>query len=181
MPDKLTPKQEAFVAEYLIDLNASGAARRAGYSERTARFVGAENLTKPNIVQAIQSAQRVRQQRVEISQDEVVRELAAMAFLDVRKLFTEDGKPIPVQELDGATARAIQGLEVVTVGNAESGLGQVTKLRFGDKRGALELLGRHIGMWPQKAVEINVDARGAASAAVAAMMATLFAPPRKVE
>ena len=181
MSDTLTPKQTAFVAEYLIDFNAAEAARRAGYSARTARVIGPENLSKPAVQQAIQAAQQARQERTEITQDMVVRELAALGFLDVRRLFDAEGKPIPVHKLDSATARAIQGLEVTTVGNAETGLGEVTKLRFADKKGSLELLGKHLGMWKQGPIDINMDARGAASAAVAAMMAQLFAPPRVIE
>jgi phage terminase small subunit len=181
MTDKLTAKQAAFVAEYLVDFNSAAAARRAGYSVKTAQAIGVENLRKPLVQQAIQAAMLARQERVEITQDMVVRELAAMAFLDIRRLFDADGKPIKVFQLDAATARAIQGLDVVTVGNADVGFGEVTKLKFGDKRAALVDLGKHIGMWPQKAIDINMDTRGAASEAVAAMMATLFAPPRKVE
>ena len=164
----LTAKQAAFVAEYLTDLCASAAARRAGYSARTAEWQGPQLLRKTHVAQAIQTALQARQERAQITQDEVIRDLAAIAFLDVRKLFDAEGKPIPVYQLDPATARAIQGLEV-------------TKLKFGDKKGALELLGRHLGMWPQKPIDINMDARGAASAAVAAMMAQLFAPPRPAQ
>jgi len=177
----LTPKQAAFVQHYLLDLNASAAARRAGYSARTAEWQGPQLLRKTHVAQAIQAALQARQERAQITQDEVIRDLAAIAFLDVRKLFDAEGNPIPVFQLDPATARAIQGLEVVTVGNADTGFGEVTKLKFGDKKGALELLGRHLGMWPQKPIDINMEARGAAAAAVAAMMARLFAPPRPAQ
>ena len=70
--NKLTAKQKAFVAEYLIDLNATQAAIRAGYSEKTARFIGAENLTKPNIAAAVAAAQAERSKRTEITQDYVL-------------------------------------------------------------------------------------------------------------
>ena len=70
--NKLTAKQKCFVAEYLIDLNAKQAAIRAGYSEKTARFIGAENLTKPNIAAAVAAAQAKRSERTEITQDYVL-------------------------------------------------------------------------------------------------------------
>lgn len=78
---KLTPKQAAFVEEYLIDLNATAAARRAGYSEKTASFIGHENLRKPNIAAAIASAQAKRSERLNITADEVLRGLHAEATL----------------------------------------------------------------------------------------------------
>ena len=68
----MTPKQERFVAEYIVDLCATKAARRAGYSEKTARFIGAENLSKPNIAAAIAAGQAARSERTEITQDYVL-------------------------------------------------------------------------------------------------------------
>jgi len=69
---KLTDKQSAFVEEYLIDLNATQAAIRAGYSEETAKQIGSENLTKLDIQEAVQEAQAKRSKRTEITQDWVV-------------------------------------------------------------------------------------------------------------
>ena len=69
---RLTAKQAAFVQEYLVDLNATGAARRAGYSERTAAEVGYENLRKPQISEAIEGALAERAARTELSADEVI-------------------------------------------------------------------------------------------------------------
>ena len=69
---RLTAKQAAFVREYLVDLNATGAARRAGYSERTASEVGYENLRKPQISEAIENALAERANRTELTADEVI-------------------------------------------------------------------------------------------------------------
>ncbi|GJD92916.1 terminase small subunit [Methylobacterium iners] len=82
----LTDKQAAFVQEYLIDLNASAAARRAGYSEATAAQAGYENLRKPEIADAIAAAQAERSQRVEITADQVLRELVDIARTDANEL-----------------------------------------------------------------------------------------------
>ena len=72
---KLTPKQKEFIAQYLVDLNATAAARRAGYSLRTAYAIGAENLRKPQIAKAINEAMTERSSRVEITQDKVLKDL----------------------------------------------------------------------------------------------------------
>ena len=78
----LTPKQARFVEEYLLDLNATQAAIRAGYSAKTARAMGCENLTKPDIQAAVTEAQRDRAARTGITQDEVIRGLKKEATLD---------------------------------------------------------------------------------------------------
>ena len=75
MPTKMTPKQERFCVEYLVDLNATQAAIRAGYSEKTARSVGCENLTKPDISDRIAALQEERQARTLVTADDVVRGL----------------------------------------------------------------------------------------------------------
>ena len=82
-PSNLTTKQERFVEEYLVDLNATQAAIRAGYSEKTAAAVGCENLTKPNIADALAAAFSARSQRTEITQDMVVAELASIGFAKI--------------------------------------------------------------------------------------------------
>lgn len=71
----LTPKQQRFVEEYLIDLNATQAAIRAGYSEKTAAVIGAENLIKPNIAKAIQEAQEKLSNKAQVTIEMVVQGL----------------------------------------------------------------------------------------------------------
>lgn len=80
MAGKLTPKQQAFIDEYLIDLNATQAAIRAGYSEKNAHKIGPELLGKTRIAEALREAQKYRQERTCISQDRVIREIAENAF-----------------------------------------------------------------------------------------------------
>lgn len=75
MPENLTPKQERFCQEYLIDLNATQAAIRAGYAEKTARNIACENLTKPNIQEYIQKLQEGIKKRNQISVDEIMQDL----------------------------------------------------------------------------------------------------------
>ena len=72
---KLTPKQQRFVDEYLLDLNATQASIRAGYSEKTAEQMGYQLLQKTLVKQAIEQAQAKRQERILVSQDDVIRGL----------------------------------------------------------------------------------------------------------
>lgn len=75
MPKSLTPKQARFVDEYLVDLNATAAAKRAGYSKKTAGSIGQENLKKPEIAKAIEERRRERGERVKLSQEYVIKDL----------------------------------------------------------------------------------------------------------
>lgn len=153
----LTPKQKRFVAEYLVDLNATAAAKRAGYNQKTAYSIGQENLKKPEIQSAIQEARTERQKRTEITQDMVLLEIAKLAFFDVRKMFDKNGKPLDISELDDDTAAALVGLDVQDIKDADSGyfLGYVKKYKMADKLKALELLGKHVGAFDPKVDQSN--------------------------
>lgn len=82
MPKALTPRQAAFVREYLVDLNATQAAIRAGYSEKTAYRTGADNLRKPQIAEAVAAAQSERAERLQLTADDVLKGLHAEATYD---------------------------------------------------------------------------------------------------
>lgn len=150
----LTPKQERFVQEYLVDLNATAAAKRAGYSEKTAYSIGQENVKKPEIQIAIQKAKKDLENRTEITQDMVVRETAKLAFFDVRRLFDKDGKPLDITQLDDDTAAALAGLDVQDLYEETDGervfVGYIKKYKMADKLKALELLGKRFGAWEPK-------------------------------
>lgn len=87
----LTPKQERFVAEYLVDLNATAAAIRAGYKEKTASQIGHNLLQKPAIELAVQEAQAAREKRTKITGDQVVSELAKIAFAKADDYYNDYG------------------------------------------------------------------------------------------
>lgn len=152
---KLTPKQARFVAEYLVDLNATQAAIRAGYSMKTADSIGLQLLRKTQVASAIQRGQEERAQRVEVTQDMVVRELARVAFSDARRLFREDGSLKAPHELDDDTAAALASIEILEEyagsGKERCLVGYTKKVRRWDKTKALELLGRHLSMWKDTA------------------------------
>ena len=151
----LTPKQATFVDEYLKDLNATQAAIRAGYSKKTAEWIGPQLLTKNHVAEAVASRMRAREKRTEITQDRVLQEYARLAFIDPAKLFDESGRPLPIQQMDEDTRRAIIGVDVATVGNDQMGIGEVLKLRLADKRAALDSVARHLGMFNDK-LDLNV-------------------------
>jgi phage terminase small subunit len=147
----LTAKQEQFVAEYLIDLNATQAAIRAGYSEKTAGSQGFDLLKKPEIQAAIAAAQQKRAERTEITQDRVLQELARIAFFDLRKLYREDGSLKAMHELDDDAAAVLAGVDVVETKGGEGHIPEFTKkVKIPDKVGALGLAMRHLGMLKDK-------------------------------
>ncbi len=163
MARKLTPKQAAFVQEYLVDLNATQAAIRAGYSKRTARAIGAENLTKPDIAVAIATAKIERSKRTEITADRVLEELARVGFADVRDLFEWDEERaafVPSAQLTEEQAAAVASVKAETTRTtAQDGRVETRiklELKTHDKLGALREMGKHLGV----AEHHTVDVRG---------------------
>ena len=140
----LTQKQSCFVDEYLVDLNATQAAIRSGYSKKTARTIGNQNLTKLDISSAIQERMNYRSERTKVTLDQVVREAARLALFDPRKLFSADGTPIAIQDLDDDTAACIAGLDVVNMGSGDQ-IGQVLKYKLAPKGQAIDTLMKHLG------------------------------------
>ena len=157
MVDKLTDKQEQFCQEYLIDLNATQAAIRAGYSEKTARSVGCENLTKPDIVERIAERQKERAERMQISQDKVLSELSKLGFSNMLDYTREAGEgflAVDVSEITRDQAAAIQEITVDHIrkkpgDDDDPGVDRV-KLKLCDKRAALVDIGKHLGMFVER-------------------------------
>ena len=135
----MTPKQERFVEEYLVDLNATQAAIRAGYSEQTARQIGAQNLSKLVIQQAIEAAQNKRSERVELTQDEVVRDLRELRDICMGR------KPVRITEVvKNAQLGEVTAREVEVYALEPTGAGK-----------ALDLLGKHLGMFVDKVEDVT--------------------------
>lgn len=156
---KLTEKQKRFVEEYLIDLNATQAAIRAGYSPNTAKDIGCENLAKPNIRACIDKEIAERSKRTGINQDRVIRELARLAFVNANDVIDMEEAKLK----DGATeddTAAIASVKVNTIPTKE-GEGIEREIKLTDKLKALELLGKHLGMFKDK-VEIDATVKSTA-------------------
>jgi len=153
---KLTPKQMRFVDEYLVDFNATQAAIRAGYKAKTAHVIGAENLRKPKIAEEIARRQKDLQKRTEVSQERVVKELARSAFADVtdyayvmQAIIERDGVKVPVESAVIKETCDLTDDQRAAIASIKQGANGV-EIKLHDKIKALELLGRHIGMFTDK-------------------------------
>lgn len=147
-----TNKQEMFIKEYLIDLNATQAAIRAGYSEKTASQQGERLLRNVQVSAAIQEAMNKRSNKLEITAERVLQEIAKLAFYDPRNFFDDDGRIKPISELDDNTAMALGGIETLhkIIGDDKDGMAVVTKIKLVDKGQNLERLGRHLKLFTDK-------------------------------
>jgi len=147
----MTPKQKLFVEEYLVDLNATQAAIRAGYSPKWANKQAHTLIDKNRqIAKAIQEALAEREKRTEITSDMVLRELARIAFSDTRNLYREDGSMKLPHELDDDTAASLAGVDTFEETSEGMVIGYTRKVKRWDKAKALELLGKHLGMFTEK-------------------------------
>lgn len=152
-PAPLSAKQHRFVAEYLLDLNAAAAARRAGYSEKTAKQQGARLLATPSVAGAIEEAQSALAADLGVRQEQVVATLAAIAFTEIRDVVTwgddyeDDGRRCmsvqlrPAASLSADAAAAVNEFHVDAQGRL--------RVKLHDKLRALELLGKHLGMFKE--------------------------------
>lgn len=149
----LTPKQARFVEEYLVDLNATQAAIRAGYSSKTAEQQASRLLVNVKVAAAISAAQTKRSKRTEITQDRVLKELGKLGFGDIRDIFAEDGSLKHPNSMDADAAARISSIEVVVrpvPGTQGQEVEHVAKIKAWDKLGALTQIGRHLGMFKDK-------------------------------
>lgn len=159
MADKLTPKQRLFVLEYLVDLNATQAAIRAGYSQKNAQKIGPELLGKTGVAAAIEKAMQKREKRIEITADRVLQELARIGFSDLGDfvdiapsgITVKDGSQIDTKALSEVTERTTKDGKTVT-------------FKLHDKVNALLHIGRHLAMFTDKTehsgevgVKVKVD------------------------
>jgi len=154
----LTKKQEMFCREYLVDYNATQAAIRAGYSEKTARVIGPENLSKPAIQAFLQSLQKPKLEALDISQERILKEYEAMAFTSLGHFLSrkEDGSihtvdGMPTLDFDGVTDHQLAGLagfETIILpayGDDEPNPIKI-KIKLADKKGALDVLAKRAGL-----------------------------------
>lgn len=156
----LDAREKLFVGEYLVTLNPEKAALAAGYSKSVARTKAylwvSSSKHKPHVFEAIGVAQQERAKRTEITADNVLAEIAKVAFADVRRIFDKDGGLVRISDLDDAAAACVAGCDLVTVSKGEGEVEHVAKIKLADKLKALELAGRHLGLFNDK-LNLNAD------------------------
>lgn len=113
---KMTPKMQKFVDEYLVDLNATQAAIRAGYSKKTAYSIGVSNLKKPEIQAAIQKRQKSAAEKLEITRERVLKELASIGFAKATDFLTIQGGRVLIKDSDDVAADKLAALASVKEG-----------------------------------------------------------------
>jgi phage terminase small subunit len=159
--DKLTGLQSLFVQEYVIDLNATAAAERAGYSAKTANQMAGKLMANPKVQAAIARAMRERSARTEITQDKVLNELARIGFADIKDYLEyktaktvvgrdkETGEPIIdyAQIVDALDSSEVDGRVIQEISIGKDG---TFKFKLHDKMAALDRLGKHLGMFTDK-------------------------------
>ena len=143
---KLTPKQNRFIDEYLIDLNAAQAAIRAGYSKKTARSIGQENLTKPDIQTKFLERSKAFCEKAGITKDRVLLEITRIAFFDPRKIFDETGKLLPIHKWTSEAAACIRYMEIVERVDEKGNVifTELRKVKFCNKGKLLELAYKYL-------------------------------------
>lgn len=148
----LTARQQRFVEEYLVDLNGTQAAIRAGYSHRTANEQSARLLAKASIQEAIQAAKQERAKRTEITADRVLRELALIGFSDIGQILDMEGAEPRLRPASEITRRARRAISSVKVRRYFEGSGddarevEVTEFKLWPKDAALTKLAQHLGL-----------------------------------
>lgn len=141
----LTDKQEMFCREYLIDLNATQAAIRAGYSEKTANAQASRLLVNVNIQNRIQELKSNRNERVEVDADYVLKRLVEIDQMDVLDILNESGDLKSVRDWPKAWRTTLSGLDVMSISAGEDGTDALLKkIKWPDKVKNLELLGKHV-------------------------------------
>jgi phage terminase small subunit len=172
--DRLTDKQARFCEEYLKDLNSTKAALRSGYSAKTCRAIGCENLTKPIIQERIRKKIKQISEDNEITVERIVKEIASAAFSNVADLFDESGNLKDMKELEREVAAAISSIDISEISTAaissidiseistaQGEIGTTTKIRLWDKLKALEMLARYMRIFegekaPETATQVNI-------------------------
>lgn len=148
---ELTEKQKRFCQEYVIDLNATQAAIRAGYSENSANEQGCQNLAKLNIQEYISQLQQSKSEELNITQNQVLKELMKVAFGDVKNYFDDLGRLIDINELENDVSGSIKSVTVQqekTELKGESFISSsLKKIESYDKLKALEIINKMLGFY----------------------------------
>ncbi len=150
-----TDRQEMFCREYIIDFNASRAAKAAGYSDRSAGQIGHDNLKKPEIQKYLKQLMQERSGRVGVTADMVVQELKLIAFGDPRKIIKWSGDTADIKDSD-----ELNKDEIAMVGGVvhkKGKYGNTVEIKFNDKISALDKLARHLGIYENDTLHVKTE------------------------
>lgn len=142
----MTPKQEMFCREFLIDLNGTQAAIRAGYSAKTANRIATENLSKPDIKRRIEELKQQRQEVIGVDASYVLQRLIDIDQMDARDILNDDGSVKPIYDWPDVWRQSISGVDLMEISNSENVAATLKKIKWPDKIKNLELLGRHVSV-----------------------------------
>jgi len=163
----LSPKQEQFCCEYLVDLNATQAAIRSGYSQKTANEQGSRLLANVSVAARIAELREQQSQRLEINADRVLKEWAKVAFSNLMDYFEVKPDGTAVIDLGELTDDQAAALQEITIDEYTEGTGKVARkvkkirIKLGDKKGALDSIAKHLGMFVSKESDPSNLAPGA--------------------
>ncbi len=138
----LTDKQEMFCREYLIDLNATQAAIRAGYSEKTSNEQGARLLANVSVQNRISELKAQRNDRIDVDADYVLKRLFEIDQMDVLDILMTNGELKPIAQWPKVWRTTLSGMDVTEMAGDAAGL--LKKIKWPDKVKNLELLGKHV-------------------------------------
>jgi phage terminase small subunit len=160
-PYSLTDRQLLFCDLYLANgMNATQAALDAGYSEKTAKEIGCENLTKPNIALYISEKQGKVAEKLNVTFELVVEQYRRLGFYDIRKLFDKDDSIKRIADIDDETSVAVSSVEVEEIRRDGAHIGYTKKIKFTDKKGALDSLCKVLGYnAPTKVAETDSEGK----------------------
>lgn len=142
----MTPKQEMFCREFLIDLNGTQAAIRAGYSAKTANRIATEILSKPEIKRRIEELKQQRQEVIGVDASYVLQRLIDIDQMDARDILNDDGSVKPIYDWPDVWRQSISGVDLMEISNSENVAATLKKIKWPDKIKNLELLGRHVSV-----------------------------------
>lgn len=163
---QLTAKQQKFCDEYLVDLNSTQAAIRSGYSKSSAKSIGSENLSKPDIQAYLQKKRKNWANKLEVTQERILTEYARIAFSDIRKYYNEKGMMLLPSEMDDDAAAALAGIKVYEefefdMDGNRNHVGDTKEVKIHNKIQALDSLAKHLGMFEkdnqQRKPEVKLD------------------------
>jgi phage terminase small subunit len=152
---KLMPKQERFVQEYLVDLNATQAAIRAGYSKKTAASIGAENLIKPEIAVAITKGKAELAKETGVTAKNVIAEMARVGFANMQDYLDLSDPENPTIDLSKITPEQASTIAETRV--ERKGIQRRVTIKLHDKLNALVNLGKHLGLFSDKHLHGGLD------------------------